>query len=125
MLETYGRYQLIKKIAVGGMGEVWLARQKGMVGFEKLVVVKRLLPHLTAEQEFINMFFDEARIAALLNHPHIAQIYDLGEVNGEYYIAMEYVPGENLRTVVQQALDLKGGMPIATDATNRPSRVKI
>ncbi len=113
MLETYGRYQLIKKIAVGGMGEVWLARQKGMVGFEKLVVVKRLLPHLTSEQEFINMFFDEARIAALLNHPHIAQIYDLGEVNGEYYIAMEYVPGENLRTVAQQALDLKGGMPIA------------
>ncbi|MBS1153958.1 MAG: Serine/threonine-protein kinase Pkn6 [Myxococcaceae bacterium] len=113
MLETYGRYQLIKKIAVGGMGEVWLARQKGMVGFEKLVVVKRLLPHLTAEQDFINMFFDEARIAALLNHPHIAQIYDLGEVNGEYYIAMEYVPGENLRTVAQQALDLKGGMPIA------------
>ena len=113
MLETYGRYQLVKKIAVGGMGEVWLARQKGMVGFEKLVVVKRLLPHLTAEQEFINMFFDEARIAALLNHPNIAQIYDLGEVNGEYYIAMEYVPGENLRTVAQRALDLKGGMPIA------------
>jgi eukaryotic-like serine/threonine-protein kinase len=113
MLETYGRYQLVKKIAVGGMGEVWLARQRGMVGFEKLVVVKRLLPHLTAEQEFINMFFDEARIAALLNHPNIAQIYDLGEVNGEYYIAMEYVPGENLRTVAQRALDLKGGMPIA------------
>ena len=112
-METYGRYQLIKKIAVGGMGEVWLARQKGMVGFEKLVVVKRLLPHLSAQQEFINMFFDEARIAALLNHPHIAQIYDLGEVNGEYYIAMEYVPGENLRTVAQQALDLKGGMPLA------------
>jgi serine/threonine-protein kinase len=95
------------------MGEVWLARQKGMVGFEKLVVVKRLLPHLSAQQEFINMFFDEARIAALLNHPHIAQIYDLGEVNGEYYIAMEYVPGENLRSVAQQALDLKGGMPLA------------
>ncbi len=113
MPETYGRYQLIKKIAVGGMGEVWLARQKGLSGFEKLVVVKRLLPHLTAEQEFINMFFDEARIAALLNHPNIAQIYDLGEVNGEYYIAMEFVPGENLRTVAQRALEQKGGMPIA------------
>ncbi len=113
MPETYGRYQLMKKIAVGGMGEVWLARQKGMVGFQKLVVVKRLLPHLTAEQEFVNMFFDEARIAALLNHPNIAQIYDLGEVDGEFYIAMEYVPGENLRTVAQQALDLKGGMPLA------------
>jgi len=113
MPETYGKYQLLEKIAVGGMGEVWLARQQGMSGFEKLVVVKRLLPHLTAEQEFINMFFDEARIAALLNHPNIAQIYDLGEVNGEYFIAMEFVAGENLRTVAQRALDAKGGMPIA------------
>ncbi len=113
MTQTYGRYQLLRKLAVGGMGEVWLARQKGPVGFEKLVVVKRLLPHLTEEQEFINMFFDEARIAALLNHPNIAQIYDLGEVSGEYYIAMEYVHGQNLRVVAQQALDLKGGMPLA------------
>ncbi len=111
--QTYGRYQLVRTLAVGGMGEVWLARQKGPVGFEKLVVVKRLLPHLSAEQEFINMFFDEARIAALLNHPNIAQIYDLGEVSGEYYIAMEYVHGQNLRVVAQQALDLKGGMPLA------------
>ncbi|MBX7101183.1 MAG: TIGR02265 family protein [Myxococcaceae bacterium] len=113
MPDAFGRYQLLKKLAVGGMGEVWLARQKGMVGFEKLVVVKRLLAHLAEEQEFINMFFDEARIAAVLNHPNIAQIYDLGEVNGEYYIAMEYVHGENLRVVAQQALDVKGGMPLA------------
>ncbi|MFT3841311.1 MAG: TIGR02265 family protein [Myxococcaceae bacterium] len=113
MTQTYGRYQLVRKLAVGGMGEVWLARQKGPVGFEKLVVVKRLLPHLSAEQEFINMFFDEARIAAVLNHPNIAQIYDLGEVNGEYYIAMEYVHGQNLRVVAQQALDVKGGTPMA------------
>ncbi len=112
-LQTFGRYQLIKKIAVGGMGEVFLARQKGPVGFQKLVVVKRLLPHLSEDQEFVNMFFDEARIAALLNHPNIAQIYDLGEAEGGYYIAMEYVHGENLRVVAQEALDRKGGMPLA------------
>ena len=113
--KTFGRYQLLKKIATGGMGQVYLARQKGPVGFQKLVVVKVLLPHLSTEQEFINMFFDEARIAALLNHPNIAQIYDLGEVDGTYYIAMEYVHGENLRNVAQTALDVKGGngMPLA------------
>ncbi len=110
---TFGRYQLIKKIATGGMGEVFLARQKGPVGFQKLVVVKRLLPHLSEEQEFINMFFDEARIAALLNHPNIAQIYDLGEAEGGYYIAMEYVHGENLRVVAAEAHERKGGMPLA------------
>jgi eukaryotic-like serine/threonine-protein kinase len=115
--QEFGRYQLLKKIAVGGMGQVYLARQKALTlsGFEKLVVVKVLLPHLNGEQDFINMFFDEARIAALLNHPNIAQIYDLGEVGGTYYIAMEYVHGENLRQVAVDAGEKLGktGMPVA------------
>ncbi len=111
MPETFGRYQLVRKLATGGMGQVFLARQKGPVGFEKLVVVKRILPHLTEEDEFIQMFFDEARIAALLNHPNIAQIYDLGEVDGTYFIAMEYVHGESLRAVSQRAAE-RGGMPL-------------
>jgi serine/threonine-protein kinase len=115
--QEFGRYQLLKKLAVGGMGQVYLARQKALSisGFEKLVVVKVLLPHLNGEQDFINMFFDEARIAALLNHPNIAQIYDLGEVQGTYFIAMEYVHGENLRQVAVDAVDKLGktGMPLA------------
>ncbi|HEY0882226.1 MAG TPA: serine/threonine-protein kinase, partial [Archangium sp.] len=113
MVQTLGKYQLVKKLAVGGMGEVWLARQKGPVGFEKLVVVKTLLQHLREDQEFVNMFFDEARIAAVLNHPNIAQIYDLGEDKGEYFIAMEYVHGLSLRDVVVAALEKGNGMPIA------------
>ena len=117
MAQEFGRYQLLKKIAVGGMGQVYLARQKALSlsGFQKLVVVKVLLPHLNGEQDFINMFFDEARIAALLNHPNIAQIYDLGEVGGTYYIAMEYVHGENLRQVAVDAVEKLGkvGMPLA------------
>ncbi len=112
MQETFGRYQLLKKLATGGMGQVFLARQLGLVGFEKLVVVKRILPHLSEDQDFINMFFDEARIAALLNHPNIAQIYDLGEVEGIFYIAMEYVHGDSLRAVNHQANALQGGMPL-------------
>ena len=108
-----GKYQLVKKLAVGGMGEVFLARQKGPVGFEKLVVVKTLLQHLREDQEFVNMFFDEARIAAVLNHPNIAQIYDLGEEKGEYFIAMEYVHGLSLRDVVVFGLEKGNPMPLA------------
>ncbi|HLL06184.1 MAG TPA: serine/threonine-protein kinase [Myxococcaceae bacterium] len=95
------------------MGQVYLARQKGPVGFQKLLVVKRLLPHLSEDDEFIQMFLDEARIAALLNHPNIAQIYDLGEVDGTYYIAMEYVHGEAISDVLKRALQRRGAMPIA------------
>ncbi len=112
-MKTLGKYQLVKQLAVGGMGEVWLARQKGPVGFEKLVVVKTLLQHLKEDQEFVNMFFDEARIAAVLNHPNIAQIYDLGEDHGEYYIAMEYVHGLSLRDVVVYSLERGNGLPLA------------
>ncbi len=113
MQETLGKYTLVKKLAVGGMGEVFLARQRGPVGFEKLVVIKTLLKHLKEDQEFVNMFFDEARIAAVLNHPNIAQIYDLGEDKGEYFIAMEYVHGQSLRDVVVEAIEGKGSMPLA------------
>jgi eukaryotic-like serine/threonine-protein kinase len=112
-VETFGRYELLKKLAAGGMGQVYLARQKGPVGFQKLLVVKRLLPHLSEDDEFIQMFLDEARIAALLNHPNIAQIYDLGEVDGIYYIAMEYVHGEAIAEVNKRAIQRKGSMPLA------------
>jgi serine/threonine protein kinase len=112
-VETFGRYELLRKLAAGGMGQVFLARQKGPVGFQKLLVVKRLLPHLSEDDEFIQMFLDEARIAALLNHPNIAQIYDLGEVEGTYYIAMEYVHGESIADVLKRAIQRKGNMPIA------------
>ncbi|MBN1203303.1 MAG: serine/threonine protein kinase [Myxococcaceae bacterium] len=112
-METFGRYELLRKLAAGGMGQVYLARQKGPVGFQKLLVVKRLLPHLSEDDEFITMFLDEARIAALLNHPNIAQIYDLGEVDGIYYIAMEYVHGESINDVNKRATQRKGSMPLA------------
>jgi eukaryotic-like serine/threonine-protein kinase len=111
-VETFGRYELLRKIASGGMGQVYLARQKGPVGFQKLLVVKRLLPHLSEEEEFIQMFLDEARIAAHLNHPNIAQIYELGEVDGIYFIAMEYVHGEAIAEVHKRALQRKGHLPL-------------
>lgn len=111
-VETFGRYELLRKLATGGMGQVFLARQKGPVGFQKLLVVKRLLPHLSEDTDFIKMFLDEARIAGNLNHPNIAQIYELGDVDGVLYIAMEYVQGEAVSQVNARANHRKGGLPL-------------
>ena len=99
----FGRYQLLTRLAAGGMGEVYLARQQGLEGFEKLLVIKTLLPHLSEDEDFARMFLDEARISARLNHPNIAQIYDLGTVEQTYFLAMEFVHGEDLRRVQKSA----------------------
>src|SRR4051812_13202394 len=99
MGEQFGNYEILRRIAAGGMAEVFLAKQTGIGGFERLVCIKRILSHLGAQEDFIRMFQDEARIAANLLHPNIAQIYDIGQIDGAYYIAMEYVRGEDLRRV--------------------------
>jgi len=109
-LETYGRYQLLKKLATGGMAQIYLARQLGVQGFEKLLVVKRILPHLAENEDFITMFLDEARIAARLNHPNVVQIFDLGQQDDTFFIAMEYIHGEDVRKVWKQAE--RQGVPI-------------
>lgn len=98
-----GKYQYVKKLATGGMAEVWLARQTGIEGFNRHVVVKKILPHLAEDAEFVQMFLNEAKIAARFNHPNIAQIYELGEENGTYFIAMEYIHGEDLGRVMRTA----------------------
>ena len=111
-IETYGRYQLLKKLATGGMAQIYLARQAGLEGFEKLVVVKRILPHLAENDDFITMFLDEARIAARLNHPNIVQIFDLGAQDDTFFIAMEYIHGEDVRRVWKQAERLGSSIPL-------------
>lgn len=84
------------------MAELFLARQVGMEGFERIVAIKRILAHLAHDEDFINMFRDEARIVAKLSHPNIVQIYDLGKSNDTYFIAMEYIPGRNLASVAKK-----------------------
>ncbi len=110
--ESVGRYTLLAKIATGGMAEIWLAKQAGPRGFEKVVVIKRIVDSLSADPDFVEMFLDEARIAAQLNHPNIVQIYDLGEHAGAYYIAMEYLPGENLSAVARTSMKSGVTLPI-------------
>jgi eukaryotic-like serine/threonine-protein kinase len=90
-LTQVGKYQLVSKLATGGMAEVFLARAEGPMGFEKTLVLKRILPHLAEDPAFVGMFFTEARVAAQLNHPHIVQIFDFGQADGTYYLAMEYI----------------------------------
>ena len=102
-----GKYQLLDRIGSGGMAEIHLARVTGAAGFEKLVVVKRLLPDLAEEKEFVAQFIDEARLAATFSHANIVTTFDFGEADGNYYIAMEYVEGKNLRRIAD-SLEKRG-----------------
>jgi eukaryotic-like serine/threonine-protein kinase len=96
-----GRYELITRIGQGGMAEVQLALQRGPAGFEKLVVVKLVHGELATQKAFVDMLLDEARVAALVKHPNVVDIYDLGEADGKYFIAMEYLEGEPLLSVLR------------------------
>ena len=111
MAIAFGRYELLKKLASGGMGQVFLART-GAKGFEKLVVLKRILPHLVEDEEFFTMFIDEARISLRLNHPNIAQMFELGEENGAHFIAMEYVASDDVRRLSRKAKDAGLTVPL-------------
>ncbi|RME44201.1 MAG: PEGA domain-containing protein [Deltaproteobacteria bacterium] len=108
-----GKYELLRKIASGGMGEVFLARQVGEGGFEKILAIKRILPHLTEDETFVRMFLDEARTSARLNHVNIVQIYELGKEAGVHFIAMEYVHGLDLRRILDRQREAGGGLPPA------------
>ena len=112
MGETLGRFELLAQIAAGGMAEIHMARQRGMEGFEKLVVIKRLLPDLAAKQQVVQLFLNEARIAARLTHPNVIQIYDLGKEARSYFIAMEYIQGENLRIVLKSCAERDRILPL-------------
>jgi serine/threonine-protein kinase len=99
----FGRYVLLQKLATGGMAELFLARSLGEWGFRKTCVIKRVLPHLAANRAFVEMFLDEARLAAQLNHPGIVQIFDLGRNGDDYYLAMEYLAGEDVEALIRRA----------------------
>ena len=99
-----GRYELCFELASGGMASVHLARAHGDPGFEKLVALKRIHPHLACEPEYVEMFLDEARIASRITHSNVCSVFDFGEADGEYFIAMEYLVGEPLSRVHRRVL---------------------
>jgi len=108
----FGQYVLMEHIATGGMAEVYKARMMGMEGFQKTVAIKRILPHLTDNDEFVSMFIDEAKLAAQLNHNNIIHIYDLGKIDRSYYIAMEYIDGWDLKSLLASCRDRGVTMPV-------------
>ena len=109
--ETLGGYDLLRRLGSGGMAEVHLARANGIEGFQKLVVLKQILPHLSRDKHFVRMFLEEARVAALLDHPNVVQVFDLGKEEGEYFFTMEFVYGENLQGLLKGLR--KVGQPLA------------
>lgn len=111
-IQRYGKYYLISKLAEGGMAEIFLAKQVGVEGFEKNVVVKRMLAHLSTVPDFVAMFLDEARLASRLSHNNVVQVLDLGFEGGCYFIAMEYLAGEDFSTVIRSAAKQRAYVPL-------------
>jgi serine/threonine-protein kinase len=110
--ERFGKYLIVGELAVGGMAEVFLGVQRGLEGFQKSVVIKRVLPAYNNNPEFVQMFVDEARLAARLEHPNIVRTYEFGEVNGQYFTAMEYLPGEDLVKTLNKLAFAKARLPL-------------
>ncbi|MBI2341840.1 MAG: serine/threonine protein kinase [Deltaproteobacteria bacterium] len=98
--KQFGKYYLLEKLAVGGMAEIYKAKTFGVDGFEKLLVLKRILPHCCADKDFITMLVDEAKLSVTLSHANVVQVYDLGKVGDDYFISMEYINGVNLRDII-------------------------
>ncbi len=112
MTEQFGKYRLERKLAVGGMAEIFLATHQGPEGFQKHVAIKRILPHLTEDQDFVTMFLDEARLVARFNHPNIVQIFELGEVDGQYFLSMEFVHGVSMSKLLKAARKQARPLPL-------------
>src|SRR6266436_580296 len=109
----FGRYTLTDRLAVGGMAEVFRAKIISSHGFEKILVIKRILPHLAADATFVAMFIDEAKLTAQLTHPKIVQILDFGEVRGQYFTALEYVDGFDALGLLRVAAQKRVHIPRA------------
>lgn len=98
----FGKYLLLDRIAIGGMAEIFRAKTTGAARFEKIIAIKRIHPNMSEDKDFIRMFIDEAKIAGQLNHPNIAQIYELGRIEGHHFIAMEFIWGKDLLQILSK-----------------------
>jgi len=109
---SFGKYVLLRRIAIGGMAEVFRAKVFGAEGFEKLVAIKRMLPHLSSDHQFVSMFINEAKLAASLSHANIVQIYDFGCIDNLYYLSMEYVRGKDVADIIRALRERGLGAPV-------------
>src|SRR5690349_24564485 len=109
--EVFGPYLVYERLGVGGMATVHRAKERGIEGFERIVALKRLLPHLAEDEQFVRAFVREAKLASLLAHGNIVQLYELGRVGASYFISMEYIRGRDLRQILRQAKRVTGPPP--------------
>jgi len=107
-----GSYEIVRRLARGGMAEIFLARTSGPSGFEKLLVLKKILPKYAGTPRMVQLFLDEAKLAAGLDHPHIAQVYDIGMVDGSYFFTMEYLHGQDVRSILHRTWKVGERFPI-------------
>ena len=112
----FGKYYLLKLINIGGMAEVFKAKMFGVEGFEKIVAIKRILPEVAEDAEFIKMFVDEAKIAVKLQHPNVVQIFELGKIDESYFIAMELINGKDIKTIRKRLKRVELLMPVEQSA---------
>ncbi len=103
----FGKYYLLERLAVGGMAEIYKAKMYGVDGFEKQMVVKQILPQYARNREFVTMFIDEAKITVSLSHGNIVPVYELGQIDGIYFLSMDYVDGKNLGELLDAGIDAK------------------
>ncbi|MCC6624708.1 MAG: serine/threonine protein kinase, partial [Deltaproteobacteria bacterium] len=109
--QKFGKYTLVRKLAMGGMAELFVAKTMGAEGFERDCVIKRILPSFSEDEAFVKMFIDEASLTSKLQHPNIVQIFDFDVIDRQYYIAMEYIEGEDLQNIVKDGQ--AAGMPLS------------
>lgn len=112
-MERFGQYILLEKVGSGGMAELFKAKKIGIEGFERVLAIKRILPHLSSDEEFIDMFIAEAKLVARLNHKNITPVYDFGKIGQSYFIAMEYIRGKDLRGILKRCKGKNIRLPVA------------
>ncbi|MDQ3263473.1 MAG: protein kinase, partial [Myxococcota bacterium] len=110
--QVFGKYLLLERISVGGMAEIFIAKAFGVEGFERMLAIKKILPSMAEDLEFITMFIDEARISSQLNHANVVHIHELGKYDDAYYIAMEHVQGLDLRAIAELYRRERQAMPV-------------
>src|SRR6186713_129211 len=111
--KQFGKYYLLERIGAGGMAEVFRAVAMGPEGFQRTMVIKRMLPHLSQDRAFVRMFVDEAKLCGLLSHPNLVQIFEFGSIDDSFFIAMEHVQGETLSAVRAKLAELGRIAPVA------------
>ncbi len=109
---AFGRYLLLKRLSRGGMGEIFVAKVGEIQGFEKFVIIKKILPQLAENDDFITRFIDEAQVAIKLNHVNIAQVFEVGRVDGEYFLAIEFIDGRDLRRILRRCRETGTRLPV-------------